>query len=516
MSAAVAAGWVCRAGVLTRVRVRVGSCTSSSSSASLRVAAGVQEYGKFAEEGALRRGKSYSRKAAGGGVRAAAAEDREDGGASWRIKERSGSRPQQGAGYPGRASEDRYNDSGVSEWKQRGGGSKFGGQRSDGDRRGAGGYSNNTSRPERWQQQQQGDRRFSVQKPGAKPRWQDRDTRDGVDAPAERRVRTFSIAERTDRQSRKGYPDAEPSTPSWSDEARAEDDWEEGEEGEETSYSDADRDASIIYGVAPVIAALKSERRQVYELCTQDSMDLKKRKDGGLVVKAIQLAERAGATVTKVSKHDLNMMSNNRPHQGLVLKASRIDFINVSTLSIERKRTDTTSMYPVWIALDEVADPQNFGAILRSAYVLGAEGVVTCHRNSAPLSPAVSKASSGAMELMEVHSCHSMPRFLDQCQKDGWQVLGAAADDDAVDCAQFEVSGPTILVLGSEGKGLRPTVRRLCTQMLRVECPADTSLVDSLNVSVAAGILLHRLLSPSRGSNSSPHPQLLAQEHATV
>lgn len=74
----------------------------------------------------------------------------------------------------------------------------------------------------------------------------------------------------------------------------------------------------------------------------------------------------------------------------------------------------------MWVALDEVSDPQNFGAILRSALYLGAAGVVTCQRNSAPLSPVVSKASSGAMEVLPVHSAKNLPQFLAACSVNGW------------------------------------------------------------------------------------------------
>lgn len=83
----------------------------------------------------------------------------------------------------------------------------------------------------------------------------------------------------------------------------------------------------------------------------------------------------------------------------------------------------------MWVALDEVTDPQNFGAILRSALFLGAAGVVTCQRNSAPLSPVVSKASSGAMEVVPVHSAKNLPQFLAACSVNGW--AGARGDASA-------------------------------------------------------------------------------------
>lgn len=158
---------------------------------------------------------------------------------------------------------------------------------------------------------------------------------------------------------------------------------------------------------------------------------------------------------------------------------------------------------------------QNFGAALRSAFFLGASGVITCRRNSSPLSAAVSKASAGAMEIMAVHACRSLPQTLADARQRGWCVIGAAAEPDAVSCYDYRPSKPTILVMGNEGYGVRPTVRRLCDAMLRIDSGPDAGsvygmggiglgvgggakqakhVVDSLNVSVATGILLHQLL----------------------
>lgn len=123
---------------------------------------------------------------------------------------------------------------------------------------------------------------------------------------------------------------------------------------------------------------------------------------------------------------------------------------------------------PVWLALDEVTDPQNLGGILRSAYFLGVDGVALCARNSAPLSPTVSKASAGALEVMELHEVNSLPRFLTMCQEAGWDVYGADAGPESVDVREVAVRGPCILVMGSEGFGLRPLVRQNCTALVRV------------------------------------------------
>ena len=284
-------------------------------------------------------------------------------------------------------------------------------------------------------------------------------------------------------------------------------------------------EGDVVYGVAPVLAALQSNRRTIHTLYVQEGLQnvesergsgsgggsggKERRKEGGAVPKAMSLAQQCGGQVRTASKHDLNMMCNNRPHQGMVLDASALDFEALTHMpiasAIASAENDDNSAPPVWLCLDEVTDPQNFGAALRSAFFLGAAGVVTCRRNSSPLTGVVSKASAGAMEAMTVYSCRSMPQFLGDARERGWTVVGAAVQADAVSCNEYTPRGPTLLVMGNEGHGLRTTVRQQCDGFLRIDRVSSSSsfggggmVVDSLNVSVATGILLHQLLLGSR------------------
>ncbi|CAM6086521.1 unnamed protein product [Calypogeia fissa] len=294
-------------------------------------------------------------------------------------------------------------------------------------------------------------------------------------------------------------------------------------------------EGQAVYGVAPIISALQISRRTFYTLYMQENLllniGLGRRKDKGAITTIEKMAKGMGVTIKEASKHDLNMLVDNRPHQGLILDASPLELTPVDTLDPPVYQDNKT---PVWVALDEVTDPQNFGAILRSAYFLGAEGVVVCAKNSAPLSGVVSKASAGAMEVMEVLFCKNMVRFLDRCKENGWRVVGASAESASVPVRQLPNGVATILVLGSEGKGLRTNVKRACDQLVSIAGASTSnqrpkydfvaqdfededldveedeesvgrrgtesglvsgpSAVDSLNVSVAAGILLYELL----------------------
>lgn len=157
---------------------------------------------------------------------------------------------------------------------------------------------------------------------------------------------------------------------------------------------------------------------------------------------------------------------------------------------------------PFWIALDEVQDPQNLGSILRTAHFFGVDGILICSKNSAPLSPTVSKVSSGAVEVMDIYSTSNLVKFLKSSHANGWQIVGAAGDaNPSITTRQLGdiCQKPVILVLGNEGTGLRTNVKNGCNMFVSIPKAAYydefSGSVDSLNVGVAAGVLISSALS---------------------
>ncbi|KAI4377409.1 hypothetical protein MLD38_015038 [Melastoma candidum] len=296
-----------------------------------------------------------------------------------------------------------------------------------------------------------------------------------------------------------------------------------------------------VYGVGPVLAALSAGRREFYTLFVQEGLDLssnnRKKKDKKGFENVLALAEKIGLSVKEASKHDLNMIVDNRPHQGLVLDASPLEMVKIFELdAVSSEENDGRAL---WVALDEVMDPQNLGAIIRSAYFFGATGVVLCAKNSAPLSGVVSKASAGSLELMELRYCKNMMQFLIASADNGWRVLGGSISSKSVPIHDISPGVPTILVLGSEGTGLRPLVERSCTQLVKIpgniyadslsvegngnqtgDGPEKSTsaeefrsflAVESLNVSVAAGVLLHHLIGKNNSSGGDDGDQFSDQ-----
>lgn len=249
-----------------------------------------------------------------------------------------------------------------------------------------------------------------------------------------------------------------------------------------------------IYGVLPVRLALSGGRRIITELLIQEGMDIENKKDQTSVVEILDLAKSNQIPIREFSKHDLNMLTDSRPHQGFVLRAAPLQFQKITSLP-------PSEDFKCVLALDEVWDPQNLGALLRTCHFLACDGVVVCAKNSAPLSSSVSKASAGAMELMDISSTSNMMKFLDESRKNGWQIVGTALDPSAINLNALPLDKPTVLVLGNEGHGIRTNILRRCDVLVKIGAIGEGSgggTVDSLNVSVTGGIMLHHILTAKK------------------
>ena len=175
-------------------------------------------------------------------------------------------------------------------------------------------------------------------------------------------------------------------------------------------------------------------------------------------------------------------------HQGVVAIAGELEYADLDQLLDD---LEEAKLVPLLVFLDGVQDPRNLGAIVRSAYVLGAHGVVVAKDRAAPVTPVAVKASAGATELLPICRATNLVRALETAKERGLWTVGAVigeAPAHALAPRAVDLRGPIALVLGAEAKGLRPLVLRTCDH--RVEIPM-VGKVASLNVSVAAGILLY-------------------------
>lgn len=254
--------------------------------------------------------------------------------------------------------------------------------------------------------------------------------------------------------------------------------------------------ADVVFGIAPCLLALTQGRRKVYQLLVKDGETSLR----ASVISVCEEAHRRGVQVSRVSKTDLDKMSSGGVHQGVCLRASPLNF-----LTFDSESNTSGHGIPLWLVLERIQDPMNLGAILRSAYFLGVDRVISSLRHSCPLSPVVSKASSGVMEAMRVYGCDSLEDMLQTKVKQGWQVVGTVGADPeesripVASCSDFQVTRPTMLLMGSEGEGLSGKLLSMCQTLLTIPAGRDLAPgIESLNVSVAAGIMLHSLLTKSR------------------
>ena len=148
-----------------------------------------------------------------------------------------------------------------------------------------------------------------------------------------------------------------------------------------------------------------------------------------------------------------------------------------------------TGPAPLIVALDEIQDPQNLGAIARSAEAAGASGIVIPQRRSAEVTAAAAKASAGAVEHLKIAQVRNLADFLGEAKGAGCWVYGAAAEGRPY--REPDYSGGVVLVMGAEGTGLRPRVRAMCDDLVSLPMRGR---VDSLNVSAAAAVLLYGVL----------------------
>ncbi|KAI9257306.1 Alpha/beta knot methyltransferase, partial [Phascolomyces articulosus] len=262
-----------------------------------------------------------------------------------------------------------------------------------------------------------------------------------------------------------------------------------------------------VYGLSSVQAALQAQKRSLDKLYIQKTIDRSR------ISGILDACQNQKIYISRVDKGKLNNMSSNKPHQGVVLDGSPRETIQLKAMSgvdkngeyqgivpqkesIRFKMTTSLNRQPLWIVLDEVQDPQNLGSILRTAYYFGVDGVLLCSKNSASLTPAVSKVSSGAMELMDVYATRNLVKFLQASSEEGWHIMGAAVSEtSAINLNNTKIDKPTMLVLGNEGVGLRYNVKRCCDQFVSIpgidhhNKNNNDELIDSLNVGVAAGVL---------------------------
>jgi 23S rRNA (guanosine2251-2'-O)-methyltransferase len=227
-------------------------------------------------------------------------------------------------------------------------------------------------------------------------------------------------------------------------------------------------DGLTIFGFHAVEAALSNPRRPVSRILATENAAQKL---------ATLIAER-NLTVEPVLPKDLDrMLGPDTVHQGVLIEAGPLPPVSL----------DDVDPNGILLVLDQVTDPHNVGAALRSAAAFGAAGLVVTERHSPPLSGVLAKAASGALDLVPIVAVKNLAEALAELGERGVMRLGLAEEADTA-LEDIKMTRPMALVLGAEGKGLRQLTRERCDRLCRI---STASALASLNVSNAAAIALH-------------------------
>jgi 23S rRNA (guanosine2251-2'-O)-methyltransferase len=238
----------------------------------------------------------------------------------------------------------------------------------------------------------------------------------------------------------------------------------------------------IIYGKNPVREFLLQPSSKIIEVLISSEV---KRAD---IIDLLRLAQERGIKITYLSRESLSKTARTGSHQGVAARLSDYDYVGVSEMSRKAKERGENLLV---VILDHLEDPQNFGAIIRSAYVLGAHGIIIPKDRSVSVTPAVVKTSAGTASAVSISMVTNVVRLITELKKSGIWIVGADPSAETSISDQDLVGLDIALVIGSEGKGLKRLVKEECDFLLSIP---TSGKVSSLNASVATGIMLYEIV----------------------
>ena len=240
----------------------------------------------------------------------------------------------------------------------------------------------------------------------------------------------------------------------------------------------------LIYGLNPVLEALRAGRVKSLRVSERG---------GGRMAELAAAADDAGVVLKRVSAREIDRAAKGGVHQGVVAEVEAAEALDVADLVAGAQST------PLLVVLDGIEDPHNVGAILRTVDAAGADGVIRQSRRAAPLEGAAAKASAGAVSHVRIADVVNVARALEELKNAGVWTVGLAGDAPSR-YDQIDFTVPVAIVVGAEGDGLRRLVRERCDFLASIPMAGH---VQSLNVSVAAGIALFEALRQRRASKET-------------
>lgn len=238
--------------------------------------------------------------------------------------------------------------------------------------------------------------------------------------------------------------------------------------------------AEILYGRNAARESLRARRRHIHEVLIAENL-----KPSPIIDEIVLLATKTQIPVKPVSRRVLDQMV--KGHQGVVLKTGRYPTVEIDEIL---RRAARLGEPPFVIVLDHLEDPHNLGAILRTAEVVGAHGVVLPKQRAAGVTPTVVNVSAGAAEHMWIAEVPNLTQVVNALKEAKLWVAGVEFDSEAELYHQANLTGPIALVVGSEGKGLGRLLKETCDFLVKLPMRGR---IDSLNASVACSLILYEV-----------------------
>lgn len=236
--------------------------------------------------------------------------------------------------------------------------------------------------------------------------------------------------------------------------------------------------STLLFGIHAVQAALEFSPQKIQRVCIDGQ-----RQDARLKQVLDELAA-IGIIPEKIDRKKLDRMADGKNHQGIV---ASVELPAMRSEDQLKNDVEALTATPFYLVLDQVQDPHNLGACLRTADAVGVHGIIVTKDNAASITPTVCKVASGAAETVPVYQVTNLARVLRWLKEQNIWIMGAAGEAEQT-VFEMQLDMPLAIVMGAEGSGMRHLTRQHCDFLVKIPM---TGQVESLNVSVAAGVLMY-------------------------
>ncbi|MDR0953160.1 MAG: 23S rRNA (guanosine(2251)-2'-O)-methyltransferase RlmB [Elusimicrobiota bacterium] len=237
----------------------------------------------------------------------------------------------------------------------------------------------------------------------------------------------------------------------------------------------------LLFGIHPIREALKNRKRPILQLYI-----LENKRPSRQVEEVIRLAKANNVKIKTMEERLLDNLVNGQNHQGVVARAEPMQTMRLSNAIYEA----AGKKQELWLAIDEVTDPQNLGSLLRSAACLGFSTVILPQRRTVGITPTVHKVASGAVETLKIVEVTNLTTAILDLKDEGFWIYGA--DMDGKELPKVDYAYPAVLIIGAEGTGLREKTKEHCDEVISVPQQGG---VSSLNAAAAGAIIMYDMYS---------------------